>query len=34
VRRALHARYADASGFVTLVYETELFRSQKIDPPR
>ena len=25
--RALHARYADADGFVTLVYETEVFRA-------
>jgi hypothetical protein len=23
--RALHRRYADASGFVTIVYETEVF---------
>jgi SAM-dependent methyltransferase len=28
--RALHAQYADASGFVTLVYETEVFRSSKL----
>jgi SAM-dependent methyltransferase len=28
--RALHARYADAEGLVTLVYETELFRSSKL----
>ncbi len=28
--RALHERYADAYGFVTLVYETEVFRSRKI----
>jgi SAM-dependent methyltransferase len=28
--RALHARHADAEGFVTLVYETELFRSSKL----
>jgi len=27
--RALHQRYADASGFVTLVYETEVFCSNK-----
>lgn len=25
--RGLHARYADANGFVTLVYETEIYRS-------
>jgi SAM-dependent methyltransferase len=28
--RALHGQYADAAGFVTLVYETEVFRSQKL----
>lgn len=28
--RALHARYADASGFVTLVYETEVFCSTRV----
>jgi SAM-dependent methyltransferase len=28
--RALHAEYADADGFVTLVYETEVFCSWKI----
>lgn len=28
--RALHARYADASGHVTLVYETEIFRTSKL----
>jgi SAM-dependent methyltransferase len=28
--RALHERYADASGFVTLVYETEVFCSNKL----
>jgi SAM-dependent methyltransferase len=27
--RALHARYADADGFVTLVYETEVFLSAR-----
>jgi SAM-dependent methyltransferase len=27
--RALHARHADAAGSVTLVYETEVFRTQK-----
>jgi hypothetical protein len=25
--RALHARHADADGFVRLVYETEVFRA-------
>jgi len=25
--RSLHARYADASGHVTLVYETEVYRA-------
>jgi SAM-dependent methyltransferase len=28
--RALHEKYADASGFVTLVYETEVFRASKL----
>jgi SAM-dependent methyltransferase len=28
--RSLHKQYADASGFVTLVYETEVFRSSKL----
>ena len=28
--RALHERYADAGGFVTLVYETEVFCSNKL----
>ena len=28
--RELHVRYADASGFVTLVYETEVFCSSKL----
>ena len=28
--RALHEQYADASGFVTLVYETEVFCSNKL----
>jgi SAM-dependent methyltransferase len=28
--RALHDRYADGSGFVTLVYETEIFRSTRL----
>jgi hypothetical protein len=28
--RELHARHADASGFVTLVYETEVFCSHKL----
>jgi SAM-dependent methyltransferase len=28
--RALHERYADSSGFVTLVYETEVFLSNKV----
>ena len=28
--RALHERHADASGFVTLVYETEVFCSSKL----
>jgi len=27
--RTLHARYADAAGFVTLIYETEVYRSQR-----
>ena len=27
---ALHERYADLGGFVTLVYETEVFRAQKL----
>ena len=27
--RALHAQYADASGLVTLIYETEVFRSSR-----
>jgi SAM-dependent methyltransferase len=27
--RVLHAQYSDVSGFVTLVYETEVFRAQK-----
>jgi SAM-dependent methyltransferase len=29
--RGLHARYADATGQATLVYETELFRSTRVD---
>ena len=28
--RALHERYADADGFVTMVYETEIYRSSKL----
>jgi SAM-dependent methyltransferase len=28
--RALHERYADVGGVVTLVYETEVFRAQKL----
>ena len=28
--RDLHARHADATGFVTMVYETEVFRSHKL----
>jgi SAM-dependent methyltransferase len=28
--RALHHQYADASGFVTFVYETEVFRSSRL----
>lgn len=28
--RGLHARYADANGFVTLVYETEIYRSPRL----
>jgi SAM-dependent methyltransferase len=28
--RTLHEQYADATGFVTLVYETEVFRSNKL----
>jgi SAM-dependent methyltransferase len=28
--RALHARYADPDGFVTLVYDTEVYRSHKL----
>jgi SAM-dependent methyltransferase len=28
--RALHARHADADGFVTLVYETEVFRAERV----
>ena len=28
--RSLHTRYADASGHVTLVYETEIFLTSKI----
>ena len=28
--RALHARYADIRGLATLVYETEVFRAQKL----
>jgi hypothetical protein len=28
--RALHTRYADMRGLVTLVYETEVFRAQKL----
>jgi SAM-dependent methyltransferase len=28
--RALHEQYADGTGFVTLVYETEVFRSNKL----
>ncbi len=27
--RALHARYADAAGFVTMVYETEVYGSRR-----
>ena len=34
--RTLHEQYADASGFVTLIYETEVFCSNKLfaGPPR
>lgn len=28
--RALHERYADADGFVTMVYETEIYQSSKL----
>jgi hypothetical protein len=28
--RALHERYADATGFVTLTYETEVFCSTRL----
>jgi hypothetical protein len=28
--RALHERYADGSGFVTLVYDTEVFCSTRL----
>jgi SAM-dependent methyltransferase len=28
--RALHERYADPGGFVTMVYETEIYRSNKL----
>ena len=28
--RALHARFADAQGFVTLVYETEVYRARRL----
>jgi SAM-dependent methyltransferase len=28
--RSLHARYADPAGFVTLVYETEVYRSARL----
>ena len=28
--RVLHERYADESGFVTLVYDTEVFCSTKL----
>lgn len=32
--RTLHARYADAGGRVTLVYETEVFRAARMTDPR
>lgn len=28
--RALHERYADAGGFVTMVYETEIYQASKL----
>jgi len=31
--RTLHERHADASGFVTLVYETEVYRSTRVSYP-